>query len=256
MHRFTLKLFMDYFHKLVEEIELHSVEGIRECFSNGVSPNDFFRNQPLIYELTSEYTRSPRFKDCVRAFVDFELDFKDKILLSVLLDDAQSLDAHLKDNPEAVRKEYTLRCAYTPLYKVNLLHICAEFNHVRSAEVLVKHGADVNTKAGVDENGFGGQTPIFHTVNQNSNRSVDMLNYFLSKSTDLKITVTGLIWGKGYDWETLIPAVNPISYAMMGLLPQMHRDEITISKIVSSLLKAAYGIDYTSQNVPCRYLKE
>ncbi|TMI77996.1 MAG: ankyrin repeat domain-containing protein, partial [Bacteroidetes bacterium] len=74
-------------------------------------------------------------------------------------------------------------------------------------------------------------------------------------SVDLKITVAGLIWGKGYEWETLIPAVNPISYAMMGLLPQMHRDEITISKTVSLLLKTAYGIDYVSQNVPCAYLK-
>ncbi len=89
-------------------------------------------------------------------------------------------------------------------------NICAEFNHVSCAEVLVSYGADVNGKAGVDEYGFGGQTPIFHTVNQNSNNSADMLNYFLSKSVDLEITVTGLIWEKGYEWETLIPAVNPI----------------------------------------------
>ena len=64
----------------------------------------------------------------------------------------------------------------------------------------------------------------------------------------------GLIWGKGCDWETLIPSVNPISYAMMGLLPQMHRDEVTISKIVSTLLKHAYGIDYIPKNIPCKYL--
>ncbi len=82
-----------------------------------------------------------------------------------------------------------------------------------------------------------------------------MLNYLLSKSADLKITVAGLIWGKSYDWETLIPSVNPISYAMMGLLPQMHREEITISKVVSALLKHEYGIDYIPKNVPCKYLR-
>ncbi|HET6767494.1 MAG TPA: hypothetical protein VFH08_08845, partial [Chitinophagaceae bacterium] len=59
-----------------------------------------------------------------------------------------------------------------------------------------------------------------------------------------------------YEWETLIPAVNPISYAMMGLLPQMHRNEIVISNTVCHLLKVAYGIDYQPQNVPCAYLKE
>ena len=81
-----------------------------------------------------------------------------------------------------------------------------------------------------------------------------MLNLLLSKSADLKHTVVGLIWGKDYEWETLIPSMNPISYAMMGLLPQMHRNEIEISKIVSLLLKAAYGTDYTSLNVPNKYL--
>jgi hypothetical protein len=82
-----------------------------------------------------------------------------------------------------------------------------------------------------------------------------MLDYLLSKSIELQITVNGLIWGKGYEWETLIPAVNPISYAMMGLLPQMHGNEITISKVVSLLLKAAYGIEYIPSNVPNKYLK-
>jgi ankyrin repeat protein len=247
---------VDYLEKLIGEIELHSVEGIKECFSKGISPNDHFRSEPLIYELTSEYTRTSRFKDCVKAFVDHGLHFDDKVLLSVLLDDADFLDSQIDHDPGVINKEYSLRCAYTPLYKATLLHICAEFNHISCAEVLVKRGADINAKAGIDENGFGGQTPIFHTVNQNSNNSIDMLNYLLTQSADLKITVPGFIWGKGYEWETLIPAVNPISYAMMGLLPQMHRNEITISKIISLLLKTAYGMDYSPQNVPCAYLKK
>ena len=246
---------MDYLQKIIGEIEAHSVEGIAECFANGVNPNDHHKGVPLIYELTSEYARGPKFKKCVKAFVDHGLVFEDKILLSVLLDDAPALDVQLEKDPEAVRRKFSLRCAYTPLYEASLLHICAEFNHVSCAEVLVKRGADINSKAGVDEHGFGGQTPIFHTVNQNTNQSEDMMNYLLFRSADLRITVAGLIWGKSYEWETLIPAVNPISYAMMGLLPQMHRNEIVISKTVSLLLKASYGIDYSFPNVPCAYLK-
>jgi len=246
---------MDYLKKLIGEIEIHSVEGIKECFEHGVSPNDHFNNEPLIYELTSEYLRSSRFKNCVKVFLDHGLVFDDKLLLTVLLDDAQSLEDQLKTNPGAIDKRYTLRCAFTPLYEATLLHICAEFNHLSCARVLINQGADINAKAGIDENGFGGQSPIFHTVNQNLNHSIDVLHYLLAKSVDLQITVTGLIWGKGYEWETLIPAVNPISYAMMGLLPQMHRDEKTISKVVSLLLKNAYGIDYISKNIPNKYLK-
>ncbi len=245
---------MNYLDKIIVEIELHSVEGIKECFENGVSPNDHYNNVPLINELTSEYLRSPQFKHCVSAFVDYGLHFEDKLLLSVLLDDAKSLDKQLKEDPGGIHKHYTLRCAFTPLYEVTLLHICAEFNHLACAMVLVKHGANINARAGYDGNGFGGQTPVFHTVNQNSHHCGEMLDYLLSKSIQLDITVSGLIWGKGYPWETLIPAVNPISYAMMGLLPQMHRNEITISKVVSKLLKAAYDIDYISPNIPNRYL--
>jgi hypothetical protein len=105
---------MDYFQKIIGEIELHSVEGINECFSNVVDPNDLFRGDPLIYELTSEYTRSPRFKDCVRAFVNHGLRFEDKILLSVLLDDAASVDAYLRATRNALGNGYDMRCAYTP----------------------------------------------------------------------------------------------------------------------------------------------
>jgi len=33
------------------------------------------------------------------------------------------------------------------------------------------------------------------------------------------------MWGKGFDWETTIFDVAPISYAQAGLLPQFQRDE-------------------------------
>jgi hypothetical protein len=191
---------MDYLQKLIKDIELHSVKGIKECFENGISPNDEYNNQPLIYELTSEYTRTPGFKDCVKIFVDHGLQFDDKILLAVLLDDAASLEDQLRLHPDAVSKTYTLRCAYTPMDEVSLLHICAEFNHLSCAKVLIDNDADINAKAGIDVHGFGGQTPVFHTVNQNGNNSIDVLNYFLSKNVDLQITVAGLIWGKGYQW--------------------------------------------------------
>ena len=182
------------FHKdIINQIELHSVEGIRNCFLNGVNPNDLFRGEPLIYELTSEYLRGPRFKECVAVFVEFGLEFEDKALLSVLLDDANSLKSMLKEKPETVTKKYSLRCAYTPLFEATLLHICAEFNHVNCAQVLIDHGGDVNAKAGLDEHGFGGQTPIFHTVNQNMNQSYEMLEFLLSNSADLQITVKGLV---------------------------------------------------------------
>ena len=83
-----------------------------------------------------------------------------------------------------------------------------------------------------------------------------MLDFLLSRSADLNVTVKGLVWGLGYPWETFIPAVNPISYAMMGLLPQMHRDEGVIANVVKKLMKAAFGIEYMTSNVPNQYLRK
>jgi len=245
---------MDYLQKIITDFELHSVEGIKECLNNGVNPNEIVGAKPLIYHFIDMYTRGSLFKSCVQVFVDNGLEFEDKVLLSVLLDNASLLYKQLSNDKNTITKRYSFNCTFTPLYEVSLLHICAEYNHLTCAEVLVKQGADVNSKAGFDENGFGGHTPIFHTVNQNANKNLDVLNFLISKEADLTITVKGLIWGKGYEWETFIPAVNPISYSMMGLLRQFQRTERNIYEIVSLLLKASYGIDYFPTNIPNRYL--
>lgn len=245
----------NFLDRIIGEIEVHSVEGINDCFRNGVNPNDIFRGQPLIYELTSEYLRSPRFKECVLAFVNAGLQFEDKVLLALLLDDADSLLNFIHDDKYILEQRFTLRSAFTPLEDVTMLHICAEHNHVNCAKLLLTFNSDVNAKAGIDEFGFGGQTPIFHTVNQIHNNSFEMLKLLLEHNADLHHTIPGLVWGKGYEWETFIPAVNPINYSMMGLLPQMHRDVKVISSVITLLLKAAYNIEYVPNNVPNQYLQ-
>lgn len=246
---------MDYLQKIIVDFELQSIDGIKECFENGINPNDSFKNKPLIYELINEYPRGPKFKECIKAFVEYGLNFEDQFLLAVFLDDAVTLDTLLGNNPVKAKSKYSFDCTFTPLYEATLLHICAEYNHLSCAKVLVKYGADINAKAGFDEYGFGGHTPIFHTVNQHANGSIDMMNYLIAQSADLTLTIKGLIWGKGYEWETFIPSVNPISYAMMGLLRQFQRKEELIYKVVSILIKATYGIDYIPSNIPNAYLK-
>lgn len=247
---------MPNYNQLLYDIEVHSVEGIRRYFEEGGNPNEVHDGMPLVTTMVEMYTRTPRFKDCVKTFIDYGLEFEDKALLAVLTDDAYGLEEIVNRDPAIVSKTYSLfNNTYTPLIGGTLLHFCAEYNSLACAKTLVKYSADINAKAGLDEYGFGGHTPIFHTVNQNSNNSADMLHFLLENSADLSITIKGLIWGRGYEWETFIPAVNPLSYAMMGLLPQMHRNPKIIAEVVSLLIKYAYGIDYTLPNVPNAYLK-
>ena len=67
-----------------------------------------YNGKPLIYTLIEMYTRSPQFKDCVRVFADYGLEFDDKALLSVLLDDAASLQDEVKRHPSILFNRYNL----------------------------------------------------------------------------------------------------------------------------------------------------
>lgn len=246
---------MDYLNRIIGEFEIHSVEGIKECFENGVNPNEFIRGKPLIFDLVNMYLRSPRFKLCIKAFVDYGLEFEDKLLLSLLLDDGEGLKSILDSHPEWIHNTYSFPCTFTPLKEASLLHLCAEYNLIETAKILVDYGLSVNVQSGIDPNGFGGHTPIFHSVNQNDNNSLEVLKLLILNKADLGITVKGLIWGEGYEWETFIPSVNPISYAMMGLLRQFQRNEEQIYEVVSLLMASHYGLDYFPKNVPNQYLK-
>lgn len=243
------------FAQLLGDFEVHSVDGVRQYFTDGGHPNDRHEGIPIFTSFVEMYLRSPRFSDCVKVFIEYGLEFDDPALLAVLANDSRQLQRLIDTNLHLVDKTYDrFNNPFTPLTGATLLHYCAEFNHIACAEVLINNGADVNAPAAVDHHGFGGHTPIFHTVCQILNNSEGMLNFLLRHSADLTITVRGLIWGRGYEWETFLPAVNPISYACMGLLPQMHRDPAIISRIISTMLHQAYQIDYTLPNIPNLYL--
>jgi ankyrin repeat protein len=45
-----------------------------------------------------------------------------------------------------------------------LLHLCADYDEMEIARWLLEHGMDVDAKAAVDADGFGGHTALFATV--------------------------------------------------------------------------------------------
>lgn len=52
----------------------------------------------------------------------------------------------------------------TPLKGATLLHMCCDYDELEIARWLIARGADVNARAAVDEDGFGGHTPLFSAV--------------------------------------------------------------------------------------------
>ena len=52
----------------------------------------------------------------------------------------------------------------TPLAGTTLLHLCVDYDEIEIARWLITKGADVNCRAEVDRDGFGGHTPLFCSV--------------------------------------------------------------------------------------------
>jgi hypothetical protein len=51
-----------------------------------------------------------------------------------------------------------------PLAGGTLLHLAIEYQDEKTARWLIERGADVNARAAIDADGFGGHTPLFHTT--------------------------------------------------------------------------------------------
>jgi ankyrin repeat protein len=60
--------------------------------------------------------------------------------------------------------DHSLALQGTPLGGTTLLHICVDFDEIEIARWLIERGADVNAKAAVDADGFGGHTALFGCV--------------------------------------------------------------------------------------------
>ena len=68
-----------------------------------------------------------------------------------------------------------------------LLHVAAEYGFVDACRILLERGADVNARADVDENGVGGQTPIFHALTHFMGVTPEVGALLIARGADLTI---------------------------------------------------------------------
>ena len=236
--------------------EEHSPEAIRAALAAGVSPIERIKGKTPLECLIAMYLRSPRFAACLRVLFDAGATLNDPLLESLLLDDPDRLRRQLETGGrEQLNRLLRIPCAFTSCNGVTALHVCAEFNGVNCARTLLAAGADTNARADIDGDGLGGQTPIFHAVNSIFNYSRPMLELLVDAGADLNQRVSGLVWGPGAPWETVILDVTPISYAQCGLYAQFHREERDVYRNLAYLYEKRHGTPLRVRNVPNRYLK-
>lgn len=240
--------------ELLVAFELHSVETIRSVLDAGLDPRQPIRGKPPVNWLTEMYSRGDGFPKCLRLLLDRGAVLDDPVVAPVLLNDADGLATAIRATPALLAHRTSMVSAFTPLQGATLLHVAAEFGNTEVAHVLVEMGADVNAAAAVDEFGLNGHTPLFHTVNAISNVGAPILRLLLRAGAKPDVALRGITWGKGFEWETTLFDVTPVSYAQFGLLPQVHRRDRDIYDNIRLLLEAAGRGVPPLENVPNKYL--
>lgn len=239
---------------LLGAFELHDPQGIRKALAAGASPTAPIDGKRPIDWLISMYTRSPNFSACLRAMLGAGATVGNDLVEALLLDDDETSGRIIQQAPERLRERLSVESAYTSLRGVSALHVCAEFNSVRCAKVLLDAGVDVNDRAEVDGDGLGGHTPLFHTVNSNQNYCRPMMDLLLDAGADVDVRLRGLVWGEGLEWETVVFDITPISYAQCGLYRQFHRNEKDIYDNIDRLYRRSGVSPPPRRNVPNRYV--
>jgi len=135
--------------------------------------------------LLTTYSRYPEGKHrCLEMAEQHSVKLPDTPVTAVHRGRIDLLEQHFKRDPNLPARTFSLAEIYppelgcgpdlsyglhgTPLEGTTLLHICVEFDEIEIARWLIEHGADVNARAKVDPDGFGGHTPLFGCVVNNS----------------------------------------------------------------------------------------
>ena len=129
--------------------------------------------------LATTYMRNAKGKRaCMEELVSQGLELEDTPINAFHRGRIDLLETHLKKDPSLVHRRFSIDEIYrtpnfmdptdglhlTPLNGTTLLHMAMEFDEQDMMKWLVKNGADVNATSTIDEDGFGGHTPLFHTT--------------------------------------------------------------------------------------------
>jgi ankyrin repeat protein len=158
-----------------------SVEGTQFALEIGcpVVDADGKRIAPVDIVLETD-SRKPENKHAIlEMYVQHGLVLPDTPTMALHRGRIDLLEEHLSRDPHLLNRTFTHEEIYpsamgchdeinatqgTPLKGSTLLHMCVDYDELEIAKWLIEKGADVNAPADVDEEGFGGHTPLFNTV--------------------------------------------------------------------------------------------
>lgn len=131
--------------------------------------------------LLQTYSRGPRGKhECLELLATRGIHLPDTSPMAVHRGRTDLLEAHLAHDPHLLTRTFSHEEIYppelgchadhslalhgAPLAGTTLLHLCVDFDEIEIARWLIAHGMNVNAKAAIDPDGFGGHTALFGCV--------------------------------------------------------------------------------------------
>jgi len=134
-----------------------------------------------VAQVLQTYSRNPQGKhQCLELFAAQGIELPDTPTMAVHRGRIDLLEEHLRRDPGLLSRTFSheeiyppgLGCASdpslalhgTPLAGTTLLHLCVDNDEIEIARWLLARGADVNGKAEIEAEGFGGHTALFGCV--------------------------------------------------------------------------------------------
>ena len=125
-------------------------------------------------------SRKPSAKHAIlEMYVKHGLELPDTPTMALHRGRIDLLEDHLRRDPQLLRRTFAHEEIYppelgchdevlathgTPLAGATLLHMCVDYDEIEIARWLLERGMDVDARAAVDGDGFGGHTALFATV--------------------------------------------------------------------------------------------
>ena len=166
------------------------------------------RLAPVDVVLESD-SRKPEAKhEILELYVQHGLKLPDTPVMALHRGRIDLLEEHLRRDPELLRRTFSHEEIYppelgchdevmatqgTPLSGTTLLHMCVDYDELEIARWLLERGMDPNVKSALNNDGFGGYTPLFATV-------VSQPNYWMNrKHKSQEAPFTELLLSHGAD---------------------------------------------------------
>lgn len=162
--------------------ETQNGPGLALLLELGAEPTDEHGDRLApVAQVLQTYSRNPQGKhQCLELFAGQGIGLPDTPPMAVHRGRIDLLEEHLRRDPGLLSRTFSHEEIYppglgcdsdpslalhgTPLAGTTLLHLCVDNDEIEIARWLLARGADVNGKAELDAEGFGGHTALFGCV--------------------------------------------------------------------------------------------